>query len=268
MRHEAALRSLRGIEIAYRLEGPADAPVVVFGNGLATTMAMWQPQADAFRATHRVLRYDVCGHGGTQASPPPYTLAELADDVAALLDALTIARATYVGLSLGGEIAQSLAVRHADRLEALVLCDTTMGDRRAMWEERIARVQAEGLEPQVEPAMQRWFTPAFRRDHPDLVEAMRGMVRSTAIEGYVGCAMAMRDATLREQTSSIRLPTLVITGEQDLSTPPGEAERLHRAIAGSRLALIAHAAHLPNIEQAATFNALLRDFLAARAPSA
>lgn len=194
---------LRGLDVAFRLEGPAGAPVVMFGNGLGTTMAMWQPQAGHFAQRYRVLRYDIRGHGGTAASPPPYSLEELADDAAALLDFLAIPRVAYVGLSLGGEIGQVLAVRHPARVEGLVLCDTTLRNRHDMWARRIEAVEAEGLEPQVEPAMERWFTRHFRLRRPSFVEEMRRMMRATSVEGYIGCAMAMRDARLASQAGRI-----------------------------------------------------------------
>jgi 3-oxoadipate enol-lactonase len=256
---------ISGLNVAYQLEGPIGAPVLMFGNGLATAMAMWQPQAEHLTGRYRVLRYDIRGHGGTAASPAPYTLEQLADDAAALLEFLGIGRAAYVGLSLGGEIGQVLAVRHAARVERLVLCDTTLRNRRSMWTARIAAVEAEGLEPQLEPAMERWFTPRFRLGHPALVEAMRRMVRATSVEGYLGCAMAMRDARLEPLAGRISQPALVVTGEKDLSTPPDEAGLLHRAIAGSQLAVIEDAAHLPNIEQETRFNALIDEFLATQA---
>ena len=208
--------------------------------------------------------------GGTQVRLPPrhlYTLEELADDAAAVLDFLRIPRAIYVGLSLGGEIGQMLAVRHADRIGALALCDTTMRNRRSMWVERIAAVEAGGLEPQVEPAMQRWFTARFRNAHPELVKQMRRMVRSTSIKGYLGCAAAMRDGQLERLAAEIRQPTLIVAGDQDGSAPPDEPDVMHRAIAGSQLVLIEDAAHLPNIEQARRFNAVLGDFLATCAAS-
>jgi 3-oxoadipate enol-lactonase len=251
--------------VRYWLDGPPSAPVVMFGNGLATSLEMWEPQAAFFAQRFRVLRYDVRGHGGTEATQPPYTLEQLADDVVGLLDRLGIEKVTYVGLSLGGMTGQALAVRHADRIGALVLCDTTMHSPRAMWIERIAAIQKNGLAPQIEPSIARWFTPGFTVAQPALVDRMRRMIGSTSPQGYLGCATAMRDAQLEDVTVRIGQPSMVIVGRDDPSTPMSAAQALHAAIAGSELEIIDQAAHLPNIEQAERFNAVLGRFLEAHA---
>lgn len=168
-----------------------------------------------------------------------------------------------MGLSLGGMIGQMLAVRHADRIAALALCDTTMRNRRSMWEERIAAIEADGLEPQVEPSISRWFTSEFTAARPALVDELRQMIRTTSISGYLGCAMAMRDMRLAEMVAQISMPTLVVVGADDRSTPVVDAQELHAAIPGAQLGIIAQAAHLPNIERAEQFNALLEPFLTA-----
>ena len=250
-----------GMAVNCCLEGPETAPVVMFGNGLATGTAMWEPQAAQFAERFRVLRYDVRGHGATEATPPPYTIEQLADDVVDLLDRLGIGKVAYVGLSLGGMIGQALAVRHADRVGSLVLCDTTMHSPREMWIERIAAIEASGLEPQVEPSLERWFTHSFRSGQPALVNNMRAMIRATSLHGYLGCAMEMRDMHLDSVAPRITQPTLILVGRDDRSTPVAEAQALHAAIPGSQLQIIEHAAHLPNIEQASRFNAALGRFL-------
>jgi 3-oxoadipate enol-lactonase len=251
--------------VRYCLDGPPSAPVVMFGNGLATSLEMWEPQATFFAQRFRVLRYDVRGHGGTEATQPPYTLEQLADDAVGLLDRLGIEKVTYVGLSLGGMIGQALAVRHADRIGALVLCDTTMHSPRAMWIERIAAIQMNGVAPQIEPSIARWFTPAFTAARAELVDRMRRMIGSTSPQGYLGCAMAMRDMQLEDVTVRIGQPAMVIVGRDDPSTPVSAAQALHAAITGSGLEIIDQAAHLPNIEQAERFNAVLGRFLEAHA---
>ncbi len=250
-----------GIAVNCCLEGPETAPVVMFGNGLATGTAMWEPQAAAFDKHFRVLRYDVRGHGATEATPPPYTIERLADDGVDLLDRLSIGKVAYVGLSLGGMIGQALAVRHPHRVACLVLCDTTMHSPRAMWIDRIAAIEANGLEPQVEPSIERWFTHSFRSSQPKLIDDMRAMIRATSLHGYLGCAMAMRDMRLETVAPRIAQPTLILVGRDDRSTPVAEAQALHTAIPGSQLEVIEHAAHLPNIEQASRFNAVLVRFL-------
>ncbi len=149
-------KAVNGARLAYRLDGPAGAPVVMLGNSLAASMAMWQPQQGALRAC-RVLRFDTRGHGASEATPAPYSIAMLADDAIGLLDALGIARVHFVGLSLGGMIGQVLGARHADRLLSLVLCDTAsdMRVQRAAWDERIATARRDGMAAIAGPTLQR-----------------------------------------------------------------------------------------------------------------
>jgi 3-oxoadipate enol-lactonase len=252
---------LDGLSIGYCVDGPSDAPVVLFSNGLATTADMWMPQAAFFSKRFRVLRYDVRGHGRTASSPHPYKLELLADDALHLMDHLGVERAAFVGLSLGGMIGQCFAVRHARRLGPLVLCDTTMKSRGAMWQERIAAVQREGLEPQVEPSIDRWFTRDFRARDPDAVARLRGMIQRTSIDGYLGCSMAMRDMRIAETAARITAPTLIVVGAHDPSTPFNDAQEMQAAIPGAQLAIIPRSAHLPNVEQPEIFNSVVGNFL-------
>ena len=134
-----------------------------------------------------------------------------------------------------------------------------------MWIERIAAIEAHGLEPQVEPSIERWFTHSFRSSHPEIVDNMRAMIRATSLQGYLGCAMAMRDMRLESLAPHIAQPTLILVGRDDRSTPVAEAQALHAAIPGSQIEVIEHAAHLPNIEQPSRFNAVLSSFLDAHA---
>ena len=254
--------SIHGARLAYRLDGPAGAPVVMLGNSLAASMAMWQPQQGALRAC-RVLRFDTRGHGASEATPAPYSIAMLADDAIGLLDALGIARVHFVGLSLGGMIGQVLGARHADRLLSLVLCDTSsdMRAQRAAWDERIATARRDGMAALAGPTLQRWFTPAFFGRNPQAVQAVRAMIEQTAVEGYCGCASAVRDLDQDALLAEIAVRTTVIAGELDPACTPAQARALQARIAGARLHLLPDAAHLPNIEQPAAFDASLRAHL-------
>jgi len=254
-----------GIGIAYRLEGPADAPVVLFSNSLATNLEMWNDQAAALVGDYRVLRYDTRGHGGSEAGSGPYSIELLSGDVIALLDALSIPRAAFVALSLGGMIAQYTAARHPDRFTALVLCDTAMRINGDVWSERIRSVQANGVGPQVDPSLGRWFTKPFRERNPAMMDAVRRMILTTSPAGYCNCAAAMRATDLELVTPSIGVPTMVVVGAEDPSTPPSAAEAIHAAVAGSRYEVIERAAHLPNMERPDVFNRLLKGFLAEHA---
>jgi 3-oxoadipate enol-lactonase len=257
--------SVNGIKIAYRLQGPAGAPVVLFSNSLATNVDMWAGQAAALAGSYRLLRYDTRGHGGSDAGSGPYSIELLSGDVIALLDALAIKRAAFVALSLGGMIAQYTAARHPERFSALVLCDTALRINGEVWGERIKSVQANGVEPQVEPSLGRWFTAPFRERNPEMMEQVRRMIRSTSSTGYCNCAAAMRATDLERITPAIKAPTMVIVGAEDPSTPPSAAEAIHAALPHSRYEVIDSAAHLPNMEQPSVFNHLLKGFLAQHA---
>ena len=251
-------KTVNGARVAYRFDGPADAPVVMLGNSLAASMAMWQPQLAALRA-FRVLRFDARGHGASEATPAPYTIAQLAADAIGLLDALGLARVHFVGLSMGGMIGQVLGARHADRLVSLALCDTASDMRamRAAWDERIATARRDGMVAIAGPTLQRWFTPAFFERAPQAVQAVREMIERTPVEGYAGCASAVRDLEQSALLSAISVRTTVIAGELDPACTPDQARALTSRIPGATLRLLPDCAHLPNIEQPAAFDAVL-----------
>lgn len=241
------------------LEGPEHAPVLLFASSLGTTHAMWDAQAEAFRDEYRVLRYDHRGHGGSPAPPGPYTVDELAGDVLELLDQLGIGRVTFVGLSLGGAVGMTLALRAPERIERLALCCTSrMFGPSETWAERAATVRREGVESVADAALERWLTP----DAPD---AMRGRLRemlvSTPAEGYASCAEAIGGHDLRGQLREIRKPTLAVAGIGDPASPPDELSAIAEEIPGARLHVIGQARHLAVVERPDEFNRLLRDFL-------
>jgi 3-oxoadipate enol-lactonase len=256
-----------GIRINYALTGPASSPVVTLSHSLATNIDMWQPQLPALDSRFRVLRFDTRGHGATDAPPGPYTLEQLAEDAHALLQKLGIGRTHFVGLSMGGMIAQALALRHPDVLESLVLCDTSSRvppEAYPVWDERIRVAEVQGMESHVEPTIARWFTPGFIAQRPAVVDKVRQMIRGTNVRGYVGCSQAIRMLNFTDQLHRIKLPTLVIVGEDDPGTPVAAARTIHEQIAGSRLVVLTSASHLSNIEQAAAFNEAVTGFLAER----
>lgn len=251
--------------IAYAVEPGAGAgrPWLVFSHSLAADHTMFDPQVAAFADRFNILRYDTRGHGASDAPPPPYTLEQLADDLRALLDAVGIERCHFIGLSLGGMIGQTAALRHPGRFESLVLADTTSrypAEMRPVWEERIAAVRANGMAAIAPATLQRWFTAAFRKRDPDTVARVEAQIRATPTDGYIGCAQAIMGLDLTARLQTIAVPVLVIVGEQDAGTPPAMAEEIVRAIPGAQLQRIADAAHLSNLEQPERFNAALRVF--------
>jgi 3-oxoadipate enol-lactonase len=256
--------TINGIDVVYRMDGPAGAPVVMLSHSLATTMEMWKPQLPALTKDYLVLSYDMRGHGRTSAPGGAYSFPMLAHDVVGLLDHLRIERVGFVGLSIGGMIGQYLAIHHADRLRCVVLCSTTSAipeAGRPMWDERIAAVESGGMAIQVEATLERWFTPPYRSAHPDVMDWIGGMIRETPVAGFIGCGRAIQGLNLTAELPKIRVPTIVLPGEKDPGTPPALSEIIHNAIPGSEYAVLPDAAHLANIEQAAAFNDMVAQFL-------
>lgn len=256
--------SANGIEHHLAVTGPEQAPVVMLSHSLASSQVMWAPQLPVLEKEFRVLRYDTRGHGASDAPPPPYSLDTLVADALAILDALGVERAHFVGLSMGGMIGQGLALAHPERLLSLSLCDTMAqipAEAQPTWEERIQKAQNEGMAALADATLERWFTPPFRTGQPDNIAPIRQQILDTPVAGFVGCASAIRALDYLERLSAIAVPTQVLVGADDTGTPVSAAEAIHQRIAGSRLRVLPNAAHLSNIEQSHAFNELLLEFL-------
>lgn len=252
------------LNVNCQFSGPEQAPLVILSHSLASSGIMWERQMPALVDGFRVLRYDTRGHGGTDAPAGPYSLDELAADAVALLDALEIERAHWVGLSMGGMIGQNLALRHPQRLASAVLCDTTSRvpqEAKSMWDERIATAEKSGMEPLCEETMQRWFTPPFlEQNGPDLSTTREQFV-STPTSGYVGCCQAIRELDYTDRLSAIDLPVHLIVGAEDPATPPAASRTIQEHISGASLTMIENGSHLCNVEQPEAFNRALLEFL-------
>ena len=256
---------VQGARFNYRIDGPApaatEAPVLVLSNSLGTDLSMWDAQMPALSRQFRVLRYDTRGHGATTATPGPYSIAQLGSDVVGLLDALSIPRAHFCGLSLGGMTGMWLGANAPERIERLALCNTT--PRVAAPETygaRIGVVRASGLASIADAVLERWFTPAFRQRDPEALARTRAMLVATPVEGYAGGCGAIRDMDQWAVLPQIRRPTLVIAGTHDLATSAADGRRMAQAIPGAQYVEL-DAAHISNIEAAAAFTAALTDFL-------
>ncbi|ABK18648.1 3-oxoadipate enol-lactonase [Syntrophobacter fumaroxidans] len=250
--------------IRYEMQGPPGAPVVTFSHSLAAALESWDLQLPPLRDAYRVLRMDTRGHGGSSAPPGPYTMEMLSSDVIGLLDHLDIARTHFVGLSLGGMIGQVLAVGYPERLDRLVLCDTSNrmpSETAPVWEERIRTAETQGMTALARETLERWFSEAFRRDQPQATERIRNMIVRTPVAGYTGCCRAISRFDLSGELSRVKVPTLIMVGEKDEGTPVSAAETIQRQIEGSELFVIPGALHLSNIEGAAHFNRRLLSFL-------
>lgn len=246
-----------------RIDGPADAPPLLFINSIGCDHTMWDAQAAALADRHRVIRYDARGHGASQTPAGDYSLAQLGGDTLVVLDAAKAPRADICGLSLGGLTAQWLAIHAPERVGRLALANTAarIGSAEA-WADRMDRVRQGGVQAVADMAMERFFAQDFRAAAPATVAEFRRRLIATPVDGYVGCCAALRDADLRPLLGRIAAPTLVIAGARDASTPPAQAEELAGGVAGASLVVL-DAAHLSNIERPAEFTAALRQHLEA-----
>jgi 3-oxoadipate enol-lactonase len=252
-----------GIEINYQIDGSERAPWLVLSNSLMTNLSMWDDQVRSLQSSYRILRYDQRGHGGTQATDGKYTFDILVADVIALLDALSIPRAHFGGISMGGMTALFLAQRHRDRFDRVIACDCGPASTPAsaqQWKERIDLAGEKGMEALVEPTVNRWFPPDFVAKKPPVLDKVRGMIRSTPFKGFAGCAQALSDYDLRPGLSGIA-NVLCVVGTKD-ATLAG-MEQINAAVPGSRLIKLEGAGHLSNLEQPEPFTRALADFLAA-----
>lgn len=250
------------VSLHYQEQGRPDGPAVLLAPSLGTTLDMWDELADALSGRYRVIRFDTRGHGGSPVPAGPYSVEELADDVLALADRLGIDRFAVVGLSLGGAVAQTLALRAPERLTALVLCCTgpSFGEP-GDWRSRAARVRADGMGWLLEPTRQRWFTPEFPATHPRRAEALLEQIANTPPEGYAACCEALAGFDTTARLAEIRTPTRVISGADDPVSPPSTGEILHCGIAGADLVVLPDSSHIANVARVDEFNAAVAEFL-------
>lgn len=252
---ELTSTELNGVTVGHAVDGPETAPALLLINSLGTDHRMWARQVDVFAERYRVIRYDSRGQGGIPAPPPPYSIGDLGSDAIALLDHLGIERAHVCGVSLGGSIALWLAINHPRRLASAVFADTAarIGSVEG-WNERIAAVETGGMASIRERVMERFFSEPFREGDRDVVDQIGNALESHDPVGYIGHCTALRDADLRDEVETIDLPSLIIAGTSDVSTPPSESRWLHERIDGSRLDELEGAGHLSNLEQPNQFN--------------
>ncbi|MBV8271028.1 MAG: 3-oxoadipate enol-lactonase [Cupriavidus sp.] len=252
---------LADVKIHYRLDGDEHLPVLVLSNSLGTNFDMWQPQIAALSQRFRVLRYDTRGHGESSVTPGPYSIAQLGGDVIGLLDHLGLQRVHFCGLSMGGITGMWLALHHADRLNRLVLCNTAayIGPPEN-WTNRAALVEREGMGAIAAAVVDKWLTPDFSAQQPELVQRLQAMLGATNASGYAANCLAVRDSDLRRDIQRIQAPTLVIAGSGDLPTPPADGRYLADTIPGARYVEL-YAAHLSNLQQADGFSQAVLEFL-------
>jgi 3-oxoadipate enol-lactonase len=239
--------------------GPDDAPVLLLGGSLGTTLDMWEPQVPVLSVAHRVICFEHRGHGGSPVPNGPYTIDELGGDVVTMLDRLALDRVSYCGLSIGGMVGQWLAINAPERIDKLILlCTAAHLPPDSNWHERAAAVR-EARTPEVvaDAVLARWFTEPYARSHPDLMARYRSMIASIDPEGYAGCCEAIAAMDLRPTLSGIAARTLVIAGENDPAAPPVHSEEIAAGIRDASLVVLPRAAHLANVEQAGAVTDLL-----------
>lgn len=248
------------VELAVRAEGPVDAPAVIFANSLGTDMRIWDGVVTALPDELRVIRWDKRGHGRSSVPPAPYSMGALVRDAERVMDSLEVRDAVFVGLSIGGMIAQALAVKRPDLIRALVLSNTAvkMGTAQ-MWHDRIAVIEAGGLEAVADSVMERWFGRTFRAG-PDLA-LWRARFLAGPVKGYIGCCHAIAGTDLLTPTSGLRIPTLAIAGAEDGASPPDLVRETADLIPGSKFALLRGVGHIPCVEAPETYAATLTKFL-------
>lgn len=249
------------VTINYQTFGDNTKPALIFSNSLGTNYSMWQPQIDALTDDFYLICYDTRGHGQSSAPNQPYTIEELGQDVVDLLDHLTVKKANFCGISMGGLTGQWLAIHRPDYFGKIIVSNTAakIGQTEA-WLERAAKVHSEGLQSIADTAASRWFTESFITAYPDVVKTMSENLAKGSPAGYANCCEALAVADLREALQDATVPMLVIAGELDPVTTVEDAKRVVDTAANAHLATI-HASHIANVEMPAVFNQLVSEFL-------
>lgn len=254
-----------GIQINYEIHGDKG-PWVTLSHSLACNLHMWDGQIALLKGRYRVLAIDTRGHGASDAPAAAYSMDLLADDLKGLLDALGVRETHFAGLSMGGMIGMTFALKYPGVFKTLMLCDTSSripAEAAAVWEGRIKTAREQGMAPLVQPTLERWFTEPFRKSRPDMMKKVGDMIRATPAVGYAGCCHAIPKINLTDRLGAIKCPVQIIVGEQDVGTPVAMSEAIHKAIPGSELVIVPSASHLSNLEQPEAFNTALSRFLAA-----
>lgn len=253
---------IAGICIAARSDGDPDGPSIVLLHSAGCDLRMWDAHIPVLGERFHVVRVDARGHGRSDAPPPPYTVDRFGADVIAVMNDFRIERAHLVGESLGGLVGLWVAAHHPDRVERAVFSGTAARiGTAATWQQRADAVRAGGTEAVTDLVMSRFFSASFRRDHPEVVGWFADVLRSQPRHGYEATCLALRDADLWDDVGAIRAPSLVLVGDEDVSTPVSDARRLHDGIDGSQILTLEGAGHLCSVERTGTFDDVVARFL-------
>lgn len=251
---------LGDVTLHYADQGAPGGAPVVFANSLGTDMRLWDKILPLLPGGLRIIRYDTRGHGLSSCPPAPYSMGALINDAERLLDHLEIRDCVFVGLSVGGMIAQGLAVKRLDLVRAMVVSNSAarIGTMQ-IWADRVAAVKAGGIESLADAVMERWFAKAFRAT-PELT-GWRNMLTRTPAIGYIGCSAAISGTDFYTPTAGLTLPSLFIAGSEDGATPPDLVRETADLVKGARFELIRGAGHLPCVEKPDDYAAILTSFL-------
>jgi 3-oxoadipate enol-lactonase/4-carboxymuconolactone decarboxylase len=254
--------TVNNLRLYYRQEGRVGAPVLMLSHSIGTDHGMWAPQMADLLQHFQVLRYDTRGHGASDAPEGEYSIEQLGRDVLGLADALHISKFAFCGLSMGGAIGLWLAINVPDRLTALVLANTSpQFGPPANWDTRRKTVLENGMASIADMVMQRFFSPETLVRADAYSSSVKSVFLATDPNGYAGCCSALRDVDHRNLLAKIKVPTLVIAGDKDVSTPwEGHGELLAQEISGAKSVRLP-ATHLSNIEKPRSFTSALLEFL-------
>jgi len=253
---------VNGIQINYRVTG--EGPWIILSHPVSANMEIWEPQINALAEKFSVLQYDIRGHGETEATPGPYPMVQLADDAAHLLAYVGIEKAHWIGTSLGGMIGQSFAIQYPDKVDRIVLANTTCQaapNAQTLWGERALQAEMHSMASQIESTVSRWFTKGFIENNPKVIQRIEEMIRTTSVVGYRGTSNALINFDLSEQLGSIKSKVLVIAGEHDQATALTMSQKMVSLLPEAQLVIVKDAAHISSLEQWNFFNKEVIKFL-------
>lgn len=237
-----------GVRLYWKTAGLSEKPALLLLNSIGTEMGMWDLAIPFLIEHFHVIRMDTRGHGASDAPDDDYSLELLAKDALAVLDGAGVDRAIVAGVSLGGMIAMELALLAPDRLTGLGLVCTTATSYAQMWTDRVATVRIDGMQAIVDAVMPRFLSPEFMAANPAATQTIRDAFLGTPSRGYAGAGAAIRDMAVMDRLAEIRVPTLVVIGSRDVSTPlAGNGEHLIARIPGARTTTI-DAPHIAPVE--------------------
>lgn len=252
--------------LSYQIAGPSNVPWLTFIPGIGNDASFWRVQAEALSDSFRVLTFDPWGHATSPVPPQGFGFEDVLNGVLQLWDTLGIARSSVVGLGFGGSVALALALKDANRIERVIACccrPRQPDDRRDFWRARIQSARTDGLDALADVTVDRWFSPEFRAQRPEVDAELRAMMKRTTVEGYCAYVNAFIEMDFEAQLPSLRVPTLLLAAEHDHGGGPVEDMRaMATRIPGSTLDVIAGSGHICNHEKPEVVTALLRKFLA------